>query len=52
MSVAGELPADSASSLVASAGAAFDAGVGWSAWLGAGLVLAAAVIGAWRLRRS
>jgi DHA2 family multidrug resistance protein-like MFS transporter len=52
VSVAGELPADSAASLVASASAAFDSGVGWSAWLGVVLVLAAAAVGAWRLRRS
>jgi DHA2 family multidrug resistance protein-like MFS transporter len=52
VAVAGELPADSAASLLASAGAAFDAGVGWSAWIGVGLVLLAAVVAAWRLRRS
>ncbi|MCJ1672377.1 MFS transporter [Rathayibacter sp. VKM Ac-2929] len=52
VAVAGEIPAESASSLLASAGAAFDAGVGWSAWIGVGLVLLAGVVAAWRLRRS
>ncbi|MBF4462689.1 MFS transporter [Rathayibacter sp. VKM Ac-2878] len=52
VAVAHELPADSAASLLASAGAAFDAGVTGAAWIGVALVLAAGVVAAVRLRRS
>jgi DHA2 family multidrug resistance protein-like MFS transporter len=49
--VAGELPADAAGALLESARHAFDSGVGVSAWLGCGLILAAAVVALVSLRR-
>lgn len=52
VAVAGQLPADAASALLDSARHAFDSGVGVAAWIGAGLVLAAAVIAATTLRKA
>jgi len=49
--VARELPADAASALLESARHAFDSGVGLTAWLGCGLILAAAVVALVSLRR-
>jgi DHA2 family multidrug resistance protein-like MFS transporter len=48
--VAGELPADAASALLESARHAFDSGVGLSAWLGCGLIVAAATVAVVSLR--
>lgn len=52
VSVAGQLPADAAAALLNSAREAFDSGVGLAAWIGAGLVLAAAVVGLTMLRKA
>jgi DHA2 family multidrug resistance protein-like MFS transporter len=49
--VAGQLPADAAGALLASARHAFDSGVGLTAWLGCGLIVAAAVVAVISLRR-
>jgi DHA2 family multidrug resistance protein-like MFS transporter len=48
--VAGELPADAAGQLLESARHAFDSGVGLTAWLGCGLIVAAAVVALVSLR--
>ncbi|PPL19029.1 MFS transporter [Microterricola pindariensis] len=52
VAVAGQLPVDISQALLDSARAAFDSGVGLAAWIGAGLVLAAAVIGLVMLRKA
>ncbi len=52
VAVADQLPAASAAALLDSARAAFDSGVGLAATIGAGLVLAAAVIGFTMLRKA
>ncbi|WP_234407354.1 MFS transporter [Microterricola viridarii] len=52
VAVAGELPTDLGAVLLDSARAAFDSGAGMAAWIGAGLVLAAAVIGLTTLRKA
>ncbi|WP_411720498.1 MFS transporter [Mycetocola sp.] len=48
--VAGQLPADAAGALLESARHAFDSGVGLSAWLGCGLIVAAAIVALVSLR--
>jgi DHA2 family multidrug resistance protein-like MFS transporter len=48
--VAEELPADAAGALLESARLAFDSGVGLSAWLGCGLIVAAATVALVSLR--
>lgn len=48
--VAGELPPDAAAALLESARHAFDSGVGVSAWLGCGLIVAAAIVALLSLR--
>ncbi|SFN50760.1 MFS transporter [Mycetocola miduiensis] len=48
--VAGELPPDAAGALLESARLAFDSGVGISAWLGCGLIVAAATVALVSLR--
>ena len=48
--VAGQLPADAASALLESARHAFDSGVGLTAWLGCGLIVAAAIVALLSLR--
>ena len=52
VSVAGNLPADSAAQLLDSARHAFDSGVGLTAWIGVALVLGAAVVALVSLRRA
>ncbi|GHD48698.1 MFS transporter [Mycetocola manganoxydans] len=49
--VAGELPAGAAEQLLNSARHAFDSGVGLAAWLGVGLMIAAAILALTSLRR-
>jgi DHA2 family multidrug resistance protein-like MFS transporter len=52
VSVAGSLPEADAASLLRSATEAFGSGVGLTAWIGFGLVIAAAVVAATSLRRA
>lgn len=49
--VADGLPADAASALLESARHAFDSGVGATAWLGCGFIVAAAIVGVLAFRR-
>ncbi|WP_241986434.1 MFS transporter [Cryobacterium psychrophilum] len=52
VSVASDLPAETAAELLDSARHAFDSGVGLSAWIGVALVIAAVVVAATALRRA
>ncbi|MFO7689452.1 MAG: MFS transporter [Cryobacterium sp.] len=52
VSVSDQLPAGMADQLLDSARTAFDSGVGASAWIGVGLVVTAALVGAIALRRA
>nr|WP_241992981.1 MFS transporter [Cryobacterium frigoriphilum] len=52
VTVASQLPTDAAAQLLDSARHAFDSGVGVSAWIGVGLVVSAALVGAIALRRA
>jgi len=52
VTVSGQLTTDTGTRLLDSARLAFDSGVGVSAWIGVGLVLSAALVGALALRRA
>jgi DHA2 family multidrug resistance protein-like MFS transporter len=52
VAVAGELPTGLAGELLDSARHAFDSGVGITAWIGVALVLSAAVVAVFALRRA